>query len=188
MLAMYFSLMASQTAGIGEATTLAFRLVANVRSLMLVNMFPITRALACTFRYSKTQMDTQIGRMVGLTSIRTSSKIRAAAVVHVLRGRNTASLLRFEEVLETCGYFDENPHFPPHSEMASKAFQGLLRLAEASRDRTTPSAQRCCYRDLDSLAYRSCATRDQIPDSPRLRLPLEDSPYSPFGFAEHRVG
>lgn len=108
--------------------------------------------------------------------------------MHVPRGRNTASLLLFEEVLGTCGYFDENPYFLPYLEMASKACQGLVHSAGASIHRMTLSAQRYCYRDLDSLAYRSCATRDQIQGSQGFRLPLEDSLYSRFGCAEHRVG
>ena len=50
----------------------------------------------------------QIDTLVRPTSIRTSLKIQGVVVVHVPCGRNTASLLRFEGVLETCDYDDEN--------------------------------------------------------------------------------
>lgn len=74
--------------------------------------------------------------MIGLTSIRTSSKTQGAAVVHVPHGCSKASLLYFEEVLETGGYCEENLCFLQHLEMASKACLGLVRLVEAEKHMT----------------------------------------------------
>lgn len=114
MLAMYFSLMAEQTARIGEAAdVVAFGLFADVRSFVLVHMFPITS-------FSVLDHLARIDRTGRLTSTRTSSKMQAAAVVHVRRGCNTASLPHFEVVLETCDCFDENGYPLPHLGMASK--------------------------------------------------------------------
>ena len=61
-----------------------------------------------------------IDRIDGLTSTHTSSRIQGLADVHGLYGRNTASLLHFEVVLETCDCFDEIQCPLPHLEIASK--------------------------------------------------------------------
>ena len=79
-----------------------------------------------------------------LTSTHISSRIQGLAVVHVLGGRNTACLLHFEVVLETCDCFDEIKYPLLYLEIASEVWQGSLRLTGAQEHRTRRSALSCC--------------------------------------------
>ena len=158
MLTVNFSLMAKETAGVGEASdVLTSRFIADVRSVVFVHMLTVTVMLA----YISTVTDGgNKGNELILTSTRTSSKIQVVAE-HTRDYCSTAYPLRFGVPPETFCCSDGMSNFLPNSETLPKACLDLLQHPEVQTGTKSLSDRKRRCEDWDNLACRSCAALGQ---------------------------